>query len=93
MKSERLRIWIVLAAIGGVFFLRFMRAVAVGGRENLMSLYMTAGLLALFAAYESAIMLRVDRAIQTRRDFTNWGLVCQHRLGNYAARRRRRFRL
>ena len=49
-----------------------MRAVAVGGRENLMSLYMTAGLLALFAAYESAILLRVDRAIQTRRDFTNW---------------------
>ena len=34
MKSERLRIWIVLAAIGGVFFLRFMRAVVVGGREN-----------------------------------------------------------
>jgi hypothetical protein len=72
LKSERLRIWIVLVAIGGVFFLRFMQAVAVGGRENLVSLYMTAGLLALFTAYESAMLRRVDRAIQTRRDFTNW---------------------
>jgi len=49
-----------------------MRTVAVGGRENLMSLYMTAGLPALFAAYQSAILLRVDSAIQTRRDFANW---------------------
>jgi adenylate cyclase len=72
LKSERLRIWIVLGAIGAVLLLRFMRAVAVGGRENLMSLNMTAGLLALFAAYESAMLLRVDRAIQTRRDSTNW---------------------
>ena len=72
LKSERLRIWIVLAAIGAVLLLRFMRAVAVGGRENLMSLYMTAGLLALFAAYQSAMLLRVDHAIQTRRDSSNW---------------------
>jgi hypothetical protein len=33
LKSERLRIWIVLGAIGAVLLLRFMRAVAVGGRE------------------------------------------------------------
>jgi hypothetical protein len=69
-----------------------MRAVAVGGRENLMSLYMTAGLLALFAAYESAMLLRVDRYSDTSRLY-KLGLVCQHRLGNYAARRRRRFHL
>jgi serine phosphatase RsbU (regulator of sigma subunit) len=72
LKSERLRIWIVLAAIGAVLLLRFMRAVVVGGRENLMSLYMTAGLLALFAACELAMLRGVHRAIQTRRDFANW---------------------
>ena len=33
LKSERLRIWIVLAAIGAVLLLRFMRAVAVGAAK------------------------------------------------------------
>jgi len=72
LKSERLRIWIVLAAIGAAFLLRFMRAVTVGGRENLMSLYVTAGLLALFVGYELAMLVGINRAIQSRRDFTNW---------------------
>jgi serine phosphatase RsbU (regulator of sigma subunit) len=72
LKSERLRIWIVLAAIGAAFLLRAMRAATVGGRENLKSLYMTAGLLALLGAYELAILRGIDRAIQTHRDFANW---------------------
>jgi len=33
---------------------------------------MTAGLLALLAAYEYAILSRIDRAIQAGRDFANW---------------------
>src|SRR5262252_1641276 len=72
LKSERLRISIVLAAIGAAFLLRLTRAVAVGGRENLMSVYMVAGLLALFAAYELALLFRMNRAIRTGRDLTNW---------------------
>ena len=72
LRSERLRIWIVLVAIGAVFLLRVLRAVIVRGHENLMSLYMTAGLLALLAAYEYAMLSRIDRAIQAGRDFANW---------------------
>jgi serine phosphatase RsbU (regulator of sigma subunit) len=72
LKSERLRIWLVLAAIGVAFLLRAMRAATVGGRENLMSLYMMAGLLALLVAYEFAMLRRIDRAIQARREFAKW---------------------
>lgn len=71
LKSERLRIWIVLAAIGTAFLLRAMRAATVGGHENLMSLYMTAGLLALFAAYELAMLRKINRAILARRDISD----------------------
>lgn len=69
LKSERLRIWIVLGAIGTAFLLRAMRAATVGGDENLVSLYMTAGLLALFAVYELGMLRRINRAIWARRDF------------------------
>ena len=49
-----------------------MRAATVGGRENLISLYMVAALLVLLAAYEFAMLRRIDRAIQARRDIANW---------------------
>jgi len=49
-----------------------MRAATVGGRENLISLYMVAGLLALLAAYEFAMLRSIDRAIQARKDFANY---------------------
>lgn len=71
LKSERLRIWIVLAAIGVAFLLRAMRVVAVGGRENLMSLGTTAGLLALLAVYELAMLRKINRSISARRDFSD----------------------
>lgn len=74
-KSERLRIWIVLAAIGVAFLLRTMRAAAAGGRENLMSLYLSAGLLGLLAMYEFVMLHRINRAIRTHRDFGNWTWV------------------
>lgn len=71
LKSERLRIWIVLAAIGTAFLLRAMRAATVGGHENLISLYMTAGLLGLFAAYELAMLRKINRAILARQDISD----------------------
>lgn len=37
LKSERLRIRIVLGAIGAAFLLRTIRALIVGGYENLFS--------------------------------------------------------
>lgn len=71
LKSERLRIWIVLAAIGTAFLLRATRAATVGGHENLTSLYMTAGLLALFAAYELAMLHKINRAMLARREMSD----------------------
>lgn len=71
LKSERLRICIVLAAFGVVFLLRAMRAAANGGSENLTSLYMAAGLLVLLTAYELAMLRMIDRAIRKRRDFSD----------------------
>lgn len=71
LKSERLRIWIILAATGLALLLRSVRAVAVGGRENLMSLGTTAGLLALLAAYELAMLRKINRAIPARRDLSD----------------------
>ena len=75
LKSERLRICIVLAAIGVAFLLRTMRAAAAGGRENLMSLYLSAGLLGLLAIYEFVMLGRINRAIRTHGDVRNWTWV------------------
>ena len=72
LKSERLRIWLVLAALGAAFLVRAIRAATVGGRENLTSLYTMAGLLAILAAYEFAMLVRIDRAIRARREVSKW---------------------
>jgi serine phosphatase RsbU (regulator of sigma subunit) len=72
LKSERLRIWTVLSAIAVAFLLRAMRAATVGGHENLTSLYMTAGLLALLTVYEFVMLRSIDRAMRAGREFATW---------------------
>jgi serine phosphatase RsbU (regulator of sigma subunit) len=71
LKSERLRIRIVLGAIGGAFLLRTIRAAIVGGSENLHSWLTLGALLSLFLTYEFLTLLAVDRAIQKGRELAN----------------------
>lgn len=71
LKSERLRIWIVLVAIRMAFLLRATRASTVGGHENLVSLYMTVGLLTPFVGFELAMLRKINRTTLARRDFSH----------------------
>ena len=73
LKSEHLRIRIVLGAIIAAFLLRTIRGTILGGgRENLVSWLMMLGLLSLFVTYEFAILRAVNRAIQRVRELANW---------------------
>jgi serine phosphatase RsbU (regulator of sigma subunit) len=71
LKSERLRILIVLGTIAVVLLLRTIRTVVVGGSENFSSWFITFELLALFAIYESAMLIAVNRSIRKGQDLGN----------------------
>jgi serine phosphatase RsbU (regulator of sigma subunit) len=72
LKSERLRIRIVLGAVIAAFLLRTIRGIIVGGQENFVSWLLTLGLLGLFVAYEFVMLGAVNRAIQKARELANW---------------------
>jgi serine phosphatase RsbU (regulator of sigma subunit) len=72
LKSERLRIRIVLGVVGAAFLLRALRTVVVGGHENVSSSLMMCGLLAIFSAYEYLMLRAVNRAIQNVHEFGKW---------------------
>ncbi len=73
LKSEHLRIRIVLGAIIAAFLLRTIRGITLGGgRENLVSWLMMFGLLSLFVTYEFVMLRAVNRAIQRVRELGNW---------------------
>lgn len=72
LRSERLRIRIVLGAIAAAFLLRTLRAQIVGGHENLLSWLMMLALLGLFVTYEFAMLRAVNRAIQKDGELANW---------------------
>jgi len=73
LKSEHLRIRIVLGAIIAAFLLRTIRGITLGaGRENLVSWLMMLGLLSLFVTYEFVMLRAVNRAIQRVRELANW---------------------
>jgi serine phosphatase RsbU (regulator of sigma subunit) len=72
LKSEHLRIRIVLGAIIAAFLLRTIRASFLGGRENFVSWLMMLGLLGLFVAYELMMLHAVNSAIQRVRQLANW---------------------
>jgi serine phosphatase RsbU (regulator of sigma subunit) len=72
LKSERLRIRIVLGVVGAAILLRVLRTLVVGGHENVSSSLMMSGLLAVFSVYEYFMLRAVSRAIQNARECGNW---------------------
>jgi len=72
LKSERLRIRIVLGTITAVFLLRTVRTAIAGSKDNVSSWLMFCGLLALLAGYEFLMLRLVNRAILKGKEFPNW---------------------
>jgi serine phosphatase RsbU (regulator of sigma subunit) len=72
LKSERLRVQIIIGTVCLALLLRTLRAVVAGGRENFSSLLALGGLLCLFLIYEFVMLRRVNRAIQDGRQLANW---------------------
>jgi len=71
LRSERLRIRIVLGMIAAAFLVRTIRTVVLAGSENLSLWLVTSGLCALFVLYEFLLLRAVDRAIQNGKDLSN----------------------
>ncbi len=71
LRSERLRILIVLGTIAAAFLLRTIRTIVVAGRENASSWLATFELLGLFAIYESWMLRAVNRAFRKGQDLGN----------------------
>jgi serine phosphatase RsbU (regulator of sigma subunit) len=73
LKSEYLRIRIVLGTIIAAFLIRTIRCIMLGGGiENFVSWLMTLALLSFFAVYELVMLRVVNRAIQKVRRIANW---------------------
>lgn len=72
LKSERLRIRIVLGAISAAFLFRTIRTAIGGGKENLSSWAMLCGILVLFVLHELLMLRLVNRAIHKGKEFPNW---------------------
>jgi len=68
LRSERLRIRIVLGTIATAFLLRTIRTIIVAGNENLSLWLITFELLGLFVIYESLMLRAVSGAIRKGQD-------------------------
>lgn len=68
LRSERLRILIVLGTVAVALLLRTLRTVVVGGSENVSSWLSTFELLGLFSVYEFAMLRAVNRSIRKGQD-------------------------
>jgi serine phosphatase RsbU (regulator of sigma subunit) len=68
LKSERLRILIVLGSLGAVFIVHTIRTVIVQNREDLHLWLLTCLVVALFVGYELLILDAVKRATRACRD-------------------------
>ncbi len=68
LKSERLRLIIVLAAIAIAFLFRTLRVLTHSSGENISLWLVTLGLLAPFAAYELLILVQINRALREQRE-------------------------
>jgi serine phosphatase RsbU (regulator of sigma subunit) len=67
LKSERLRILILLAVIGVVFVVRSFRTILYANSGNVHLWKLTAGCIVLLVAYEWLILRAVNRAIRAGR--------------------------
>ncbi len=67
LKSERLRISIVIAAIGAVFIVRTVRTVMFHSSENIQLWLLTAPFIAVFVGYEFLMLRAVDREFRSAR--------------------------
>ena len=72
LRSERLRILIVLWAIAAGLLLRTIRTVVAAGSENVSLWLITFGLLSLFAIYEAMMLRAVNRTIRKGQDLGNF---------------------
>jgi hypothetical protein len=68
LKSERLRLLIVLGAISAAFLVRTVRVLMVGGDENVRWWLITLAVLVPFGAYELLMLIGVNRAYERRRE-------------------------
>jgi len=71
LKSERLRILILVGAIGAAFVLRTIRTIILHSREDFHLWLLTFLWIALFVGYESLMLRAVNRAIQIGGDLKN----------------------
>jgi hypothetical protein len=67
LKSERLRILILLTVIGIVFVVRSFRTILYANSGNVHLWMITAGCIVLLVAYEWLMLRAVDRAIRAGR--------------------------
>ncbi len=72
LKSERLRLIVVLGAIGIAFLFRTIRVLIHSSGENVSLWLVTLGLLAPFAAYELLMLIKVTRAHRQHRELPSW---------------------
>src|SRR5271169_2022467 len=71
LKSERLRILLVLEAVGAIFIVRTIRTIILHSTEDLHLWLLTFLLIALFVGCESLMLRAVNRAIQIGGDLKN----------------------
>jgi serine phosphatase RsbU (regulator of sigma subunit) len=71
LKSEQLRVLIVLGAVSVGFLLRTVRVLFIAGDENVRLWLITLGVLAPFAAYELLMLMGIRRAQRHRREVSN----------------------
>ena len=68
LRSERLRIRIVMALLGGALVVRSLRTAILFSSENLRLWVITALLIVIFLGYESLMLRAVNRRIGSGRD-------------------------
>src|SRR5215472_11750275 len=74
LKSERLRILILVGAIGAAFIVRSLRTVIYPSHENVQLWLSTFAVVACFVGYEFLVLRAVNRAVKNGRDLarTTW---------------------
>src|SRR6516164_6746340 len=75
LKSERLRIQIVLVAIGATFAIRSLRTALVFSREDFNSWLTASLIIAVFVVYELFMLRAVNRSIQSTAALSHGGWV------------------